>query len=66
MVSGDALFAATGVTYGSMLSGIKIDEGLKKMMDWALEYGLKNPQTRDFLKPFEYWLNNPQKTTLIK
>jgi glycosyltransferase involved in cell wall biosynthesis len=38
----------------------------KKMIDWALEYGLKNPQTRDFLKPFEYWLNNPQKTTLIK
>ena len=28
MVSGDALFAATGVTNGSMLSGIKIDEGL--------------------------------------
>ena len=28
MVGGDALFAATGVTNGSILSGIKIDEGI--------------------------------------
>ena len=28
MVTGDALFAATGVTNGSILSGIQIDNGI--------------------------------------
>jgi len=35
------------------------------MIDWALEYGLEDPKTKDFLKPFEVWLNEHQKTVLV-
>ena len=30
----------------------------KKMIDWALQYGLTEPKTRDFLLPLETWLRN--------
>ena len=36
-----------------------------KMIDWALEYGLEYTKTKDFLKPFEGWLNEHQKTVLV-
>jgi hypothetical protein len=36
-----------------------------KMIDWALEYGLEDPKTKDFLKPFEGWFNEQQKTVLV-
>lgn len=28
-----------------------------KIIDWAIEYGLNDPQIRDFLLPFEEWLH---------
>ena len=36
-----------------------------KMIDWALEFGLKDPQIQDFLKPFEDWLIKHQQITSI-
>jgi glycosyltransferase involved in cell wall biosynthesis len=27
------------------------------LIKWAVEYGLQNPKTKDFLEPFEGWLN---------
>jgi len=37
-----------------LLSLIKLD--YSKLLQWANDYGLDNPKSRDFLIPFEKWI----------
>ena len=39
-----------------ILSLLKFDYG--DLIKWANDFGLDNPNTKDFLLPFEEWLNN--------